>query len=225
MNTGDSRSLEDRIEDCARDSGIETVGFARMEGLESLFHESMGKTAARFGYGISLGFRLSDVVLDDLVDGPTLLYKHQYKTANWMLDQCAARIVRLLESVGGSAVAIPASQTIDWQKQLGHLSHKAVAARSGLGWIGRSGLLVNEKDGARLRFSSVLTDVTLAAGEAVDGSCGDCTRCIDLCPAGAITLEGYRMDKCLEMLKTFSGRRGIGVYICGMCVKACPISK
>jgi epoxyqueuosine reductase QueG len=194
-----------------------------MEGLETLFHESIGGMSAELGYGVSLGYRLSDAVIDNLVDGPTLLYKHQYKTANWILDQCAFRVVRLLESAGGRALAIPASQTVDWGKQVGHLSHKAVAARSGIGWIGKSGLLVSRGYGARLRFSSVLTDLVLPVGRATEGSCGDCELCMELCPAKAIGPDGYRMEKCLAMLKSFAARPGIGVYICGMCVQACSV--
>ena len=193
-----------------------------MDGLQSLFHQSIQSSGHGFEYGISLAFRLSDAVLESLVDGPTLLYKHHYKTANWMLDQCAARVVRLLEDAGFRALAIPASQTVDWEKQVGHLSHKAVAARSGLGWIGKSGLLVNEKHGGRLRFSTVLTDLALPAGDAVSNGCGECRLCMEVCPAGAISDEGYIMEKCLGKLKSFAGRPGVGVYICGMCVKACP---
>jgi len=225
MNPEDPRSFEEEIRGCARSSGIETVAFARMEGLERVFHESIAGVASGLGYGISLGFRLSDGVIDGLVDGPTLLYKHHYKTANWILDQCAARVTRLLESAGGRALAIPASQTVDWENQLGHLSHKAVAARSGLGWIGRSGLLVTREHGARLRFSSVLTDLPLPVEPVERGDCGECVLCSELCPAGAIGTEGYSKSKCLAMLKSYSGRPGIGVYICGMCVKACPVSK
>ena len=89
--------LEREIRRCARSSGVDTVGYARMDGLQSLFHQSIQSSGHGFEYGISLAFRLSDAVLESLVDGPTLLYKHHYKTANWMLDQCAARVVRLLE--------------------------------------------------------------------------------------------------------------------------------
>jgi epoxyqueuosine reductase QueG len=219
-----SEGIQNEIRECAQSSGIGVVGFARMEGLQTVFHESIRNISDDFMYGISLGFRLSDTVVENLVDGPTLLYKHQYKTANWILDQCAARVVRILESAGRRAMAIPASQTVDWEEQVGHLSHKAVAARSGLGWIGRSGLLVSGRHGGRLRFSTVLTDQKLPAGDPVPEDCGQCRLCVEMCPAGAITDNGYLKDRCLAKLKSFAGRPGVGVYICGMCVKACPVS-
>lgn len=225
MGLPNPRESVERIRGCARASGVEIIGFAEIRELRNLLHHSIEGLAAELPHAISLGFRLSDVVIDSLVDGPTLIYKHQYKTANWILDQCAARVVRLLESGGSRALAIPASQTVDWERQLGHLSHKAVAHASGLGWIGKSNLLVNEEHGARLRFSTVLTDLPLPTGMRSGGGCGDCRRCIDICPAGAITDEKYEMDKCLAKLKEFAKRPGIGVYICGMCVQACPIRK
>lgn len=194
-----------------------------MKELDSLLHQSIREIGSSLPYGISLGYRLSDPVIDDIRVGPTLLYKQHYKTVNWILDQCAAMVIRLIESAGMKALAIPASQTVDWEKQSGHMSHKAIAAAAGLGWIGRSGLLVMEEHGARIRFSSVLTDMPLDVGRPVNNGCGDCTRCIELCPARAITESGYDMSKCLEKLKTFSKRPGIGVYICGVCVKACPL--
>ncbi len=225
MMPGEFLSSRQKIAECARDWGIHTVGFASMSGLEGLLHPSIEETSAGLNWAISLAYRLSDAVLGTIYNSPTLLYKHHYKTANWILDQCAARVASALESDGSRALAIPASQTVDWEKQAGHLSHKAIAAASGLGWIGRSGLLVNETHGARLRFSTVLTDLPLGAGDRSTGECGDCANCIDSCPARAISNEGYDRERCLSELKVFAARRGIGVYICGACVKACPTGR
>lgn len=218
-------NLTRRIIDCAAGSGVDIVGFASVKGLESLLHQSIREIGSTLPYGISLGYRLSDAVVDNIRIGPTLLYKQHYKTVNWILDQCAVMVVRLIESSGMKALAIPASQTVDWEKQSGHMSHKAIAAAAGLGWIGKSGLLVTEEQGARIRFSSVLTDLPLEAGKPVENGCGDCARCIELCPARAISGSGYDMSKCLEKLKAFARRPGIGVFICGVCVKACPFSQ
>jgi epoxyqueuosine reductase QueG len=102
------------------------------------------------------------------------------------------------------------------------MSHKAIAARSGLGWIGKSGLLVTKRYGARIRLGSILTDAPSATGTPLPNGCGECTRCIRSCPAGAISESGYDLEKCLAKLKTFAAIPGIGVHICGVCVKACP---
>lgn len=223
MSLNEFDDWTERITKVAEDSGVEIVGFASMSGMENLMHESLKGVASGLQYGISLGYRLSDPVVESIKDSPTLLYKQHYKTVNWILDQCAVRAARLIEAVGKRALAIPASQTVDWEKQVGHMSHKAVAVASGLGWIGKSGLVVNGRHGARIRFSSILTDLPVKTGSPIENGCGKCARCIELCPAGAISQSGYDMNKCLSKLKTFAKKPGIGVYICGVCVKACPV--
>jgi epoxyqueuosine reductase QueG len=112
---------------------------------------------------------------------------------------------------------------VDWEGQRGHLSHKLVAKFAGLGWIGRSSLLINPLHGARVRLVTVLTDMPLPFNFPLSLDCGQCRSCIPLCPAGAISERGYDMRACVEKLKEFSSRRGIGVLICGMCVLACPL--
>ncbi|MBI4721743.1 MAG: epoxyqueuosine reductase [Candidatus Stahlbacteria bacterium] len=173
-------------------------------------------------YAISLGIRLSDTVLSTIEEGPSLIYKHHYKTVNWILDQTAEQIANLLQSAGYSSLAIPASQVVDWKHQGGHFSHRVVARECGLGWIGKSGLLVHHQYGARVRYATVLTDFPLSEDRSQEtGECGSCQKCIDACPAGAISEAGYEREKCVAKLKQFAGMRGIGVSICGICVKVC----
>lgn len=170
---------------------------------------------------VVFGFPLSPSVLKTIKDRPTLIYKHHYKTVNWILDQTAFHLVRHIEEGGNRALAIPASQTVDWQAQKGHVSHKALAAAAGLGHIGRSGLLVHPEYGAQVRYASVLTDMEFEPDRAAGTECGTCYKCVEVCPAQAISEQGVDLTRCLERLKEFSKIRGIGQYICGVCVKVC----
>jgi epoxyqueuosine reductase QueG len=111
---------------------------------------------------------------------------------------------------------------IDWQKQLGSLSHREIARLAGHGWYGRSNLLVNPRFGSRVRYTTVLTDMPLPAGKPVEGSCGECRLCVSLCPAGAIKADGFDREACHAKLKEFCKIQGIGQMICGVCIKACP---
>jgi hypothetical protein len=61
-------------------------------------------------------------------------------------------------------------------------AHKLAAHLAGLGWIGKSCLLLTEQFGPRVRFVSVLTDAPLEAGSPLDKPCGKCQVCIDACP-------------------------------------------
>jgi epoxyqueuosine reductase QueG len=196
--------------------GASAVGFCRIpDGVEIL------ELKRRFPNAVVFGYRLSDEVLGSIADRPTLIYKHHYKTVNWLLDQAAFRLVSRIDSSGVKALAIPASQTVDWPKQKGHVSHKKLALEAGLGWIGRSGLLVHPRFGSRVRYVSVLTDCDFEPDKKLERDCGDCAECVAVCPARAITMDGVDLKACLAKLKEFAGLPGIGQFICGVCVKAC----
>jgi epoxyqueuosine reductase QueG len=208
----------------AHERGMAIFGVAALGPIRSTIRPQLESAADGLTHGISMGYRLSDPVLDDISDHPTLIYKHHYKVANYMLDQAAGHVTAYIQDAGFRALPVPASQVIDWTNSFGHLSHKAVAVQAGLGWIGRSALFLHPVHRGRLRLVTVLTDLPLDAGapSAKADHCGSCRRCIDACPAGAITLAGYDKQKCADMLRLFSKLPGIGQSICGVCVKVCP---
>ncbi|MBI5199807.1 MAG: epoxyqueuosine reductase [Nitrospirae bacterium] len=170
-----------------------------------------------------MGVRVSESVLKGIKNHPTRHYLHHYKTINYFLDHIALKITLAIESMGFSAMPIPTSQIIDWEKQTAHLSHKMIAFRAGIGWIGRNNLLVHPDYGAKIRLVTVLTDLPLIENRIVEGDCGECRKCIEICPAGALkeSYKDYDKKACLDKLKYFSKTYGIGQYICGFCVKVC----
>ena len=211
--TTDKRKL---AADLLESLGITIVGFCTVpDNMEMLEIERP------FPRAIIIGIPISRSVLETIKDRPTLLYKHHYKTVNWMLDQAAFRLAQRIESMGARSLAVPASQTVDWERQRGHVSHKSLCVASGLGHIGRNGLIVHPRFGSQVRYASVLTDLEFSVNETSAGTCGDCRKCISACPAQAISDDGVDLTRCLNMLKEFSKIRGIGQYICGLCVKAC----
>ncbi|MBL4938509.1 epoxyqueuosine reductase [Clostridium sp. YIM B02515] len=68
------------------------------------------------------------------------------------------------------------------------LPHKAIALLSGLGWIGKDNLLVTEEYGSAFCMCTVLTNAQLPTENKpiLTSSCGECTVCKDICPAGVI---------------------------------------
>lgn len=108
---------------------------------------------------------------------------------------------------------------------------KAWACRGGLGWIGRNSLLINPRLGSFLNLGILLVDVALdeAKGTVRDG-CGDCRRCIESCPMGAIG-EDRMIDAgiCISAL-TVELQREEGHaneingwrYGCDTCQECCP---
>jgi len=196
--------------------GVRIVGFGAVpEDLE------ITELEEPFPRAVVFGLRLSAGVLETIKDRPTLIYKHHYKTVNWILDQTAFHLARFIEDRGKRSLAVPASQTVDWEEQKGHVSHKALGAAAGLGHIGRSGLLVHPSFGARVRYATVLTDLEFRVDDRSAMTCGACGKCIEACPAGAISEGGVDLQLCLNKLREFAKIRGIGQYICGVCVKVC----
>lgn len=172
---------------------------------------------------VCLGVGLSCATLEEIHTQPTKIYFHHYRTLNAFLDQAALRMVNFIQRKGFSALAIPASQIVDWQAQKAHLSHKKIATLAGLGWIGRNNLLVNKKLGSQLRLVTILTDMPLVADNPSKDACGDCRRCLDSCPAKAIKENPADFDHlgCFEKLKEFQKQRIVDQYICGVCVNVC----
>ena len=174
-------------------------------------------------FAISVGYHLSDAILEGIENQPTPHYFHHYQRINILLDTIALILNAAIQELGYQAMPVAASQLIDWKSQRGHLSHKHVARAAGLGWIGRNNLLVNERFGARIRLVTVLTDLPLVVDTPTSRDCGSCKDCLTVCPVGAIKEQQTDFDHvgCYEQLKIFSKTLHLSHHICGVCVKAC----
>lgn len=114
-----------------------------------------------------------------------------------------------------------------------HLVDRAVAHRAGLGWYGKSSLLLVPGAGSWFVLGAVVTDAPLAptAAEPVADGCGSCTRCLDDCPTGAIVAPGVvDARRCLAwvvqapgpMPRAFRAPLGDRIYGCDECQDVCP---
>ena len=174
-------------------------------------------------FAISVGYHLSDAILEGIENQPTPHYFHHYQRINILLDTIALILNAAIQELGYQAMPVATSQLVDWKSQRGHLSHKHVARAAGLGWIGRNNLLVNERFGARIRLVTVLTDLPLVLNAPTARDCGSCKDCLTVCPVGAIKEQQADFDHvgCYEQLKVFSKTLHLSHHICGVCVKAC----
>jgi len=204
------------------DEGIDLFGVADISRIKNEFKIS-AKTLENLDKAVCLGVMLSASVLSEIDIVPTKLYFHHYKIVNSFLDQVALRLCNLIQKKGFSALAIPATQIIDWEKNTAHLSHRKLGVLAGLGWIGRNNLLVNEELGSQFRLVSVLTEMPLKTDELSGKDCGQCRLCVKMCPSGAIreSAADFNQIKCFEKLKSFQRQRQVEQFVCGVCVNVC----
>ncbi len=211
--------------------GADLTGVADLRNLEK-YGTYPSDLLQGFSRGVSLAVQLTDPVLDGLPEYREL-YAHEYRTANDLLDRISFRVSGYIEDQGFRALPIPASQTLEAREWRSFISHKSIAREAGLGWIGKSLLLVNRNYGPRIRLGSVLTDMPLDYESPVESLCGSCRECIEACPAGALKFSGFedypekrsphfRTEKCVEKLENVQSDPDIGEMICGICIKACP---
>jgi len=220
----------------ALELGAAKVGVADL----ALYRDDYGyasKLLRKFRRAISVAWRLSDPIIDAITpDDPTEAYVHHYRAVNQALDYTALRIASLLQRRGYRAMPIPASQSLGEERLYGAISHKAVAALAGLGWIGKSMLLVTEEWGPRVRLVTVLTDCPLEPGEPLECRCGSCRACVEACPAGAVRDVSFKLyppplyecfdaRACSRRLKEIERNPRYGEEVCGVCVKVCPVGQ
>lgn len=235
-DTSDDMDYTNTIKVGVVELGADLVGVADVEPFKQA-RLTPPDLLDSFCRAISIGVRLPAAVFEQIIDRPTPLYASVYQTANRLLDQIAFRTAGILQSDGFHSLPIPASQVLDQKHWYGAISHKAVGRMAGLGWQGKSLLLVNPKYGPRIRLATVLTDALLKIDRPIKNRCGKCTLCRDACPAGAIkgvkTKQYYRnrseaihLGRCAEKLAgEFSKLPNVGAPICGICIKACPFGR
>jgi epoxyqueuosine reductase len=114
----------------------------------------------------------------------------------------------------------------------GPILERDFAAEAGVGWHGKSTMLVDPKLGTWFFLSEILTTLALAPDQPQPARCGSCTRCITACPTGAIT-DAHHLDarRCISYLTIelkgsipleFRPLIGDRIYGCDTCLDVCP---
>lgn len=231
--------LYEKMPRLVRRLGGDFYGVADLTAVKEEVIRQGGEEVSEYPRAISVGVKLMHTIVDRLPDRgrsavAVAYHTHAYEVVNLRLDAIASRVASALQDAGFRAYPVPVAERIEDDRICAVFSHKLAAHLAGLGWIGKSCLLVTPQAGPRVRFTTVLTDAPLpATGEPQEQRCGDCRECVDACPIYAFTGRNFVPGELREMRydaraceRYFLEMKAQGkVPVCGMCLYSCPYGK
>lgn len=112
---------------------------------------------------------------------------------------------------------------------------RPLAAKAGLGWVGKHSLLLHPEAGSWFFLGELLVDLPLPVDTPITADCGNCVACITMCPTGAIVAPGVvDARRCISYLTIelkgaipleFRPLLGNRIYGCDDCQLVCPINR
>jgi epoxyqueuosine reductase QueG len=158
-------------------------------------------------------------------------YHHLLETVSVQINAATSAISDYFQSARVRHYCIPQGGQ-DPKTLLATFPHKLAAVRAGLGWIGKSSLLVTQQCGPRVRLATLLIDFDLPCNKPITISkCGECMICVQACPYDCIKgvnwFPGIPRDNLLDAHTCSSKREAFRSSIghkheCGLCLLACP---
>ena len=117
----------------------------------------------------------------------------------------------------------------------GPMNDRAAAERAGVGWFGKNTNILTQSHGSWVFLGQVVTDLPLTPDAPLLKNCGECVRCIDACPTGAIVAP-YVIDsrRCISFLtielrgpipRELRPLVGDWVFGCDICQDVCPVNR
>lgn len=246
---GDPATLAAAIKEEARRLGFDGCGISRAEALP----EDALRLCSWLERGHHAGMAYMERQPEKRVD-PTLLFQGARSVVSVLLNYYPSgtqtdpeapvlakyaygkdyhvvvreKLNRLLKKISSGIAPVRGRAFVDTAPLL----EKAGAARAGLGWIGKNTCLISPGKGSFCFIGTLLIDIPLQYDRPVADLCGDCTLCIDACPAKAIvaprTLDA---GHCISYLTIESRPENSGmpnhrlagrVFGCDICQDVCP---
>ena len=220
--------LMSELSSLLHNEGASLVGFGDISALDY-----QGFTSC-----VALAVMIPAKVIAGIKNGPTRDYFDSYHELNARLNALAELAAKYLSDRGHRALPQTTTTVVESPGYRTPVPHKTCATRAGLGWIGKSTLLVTEEYGPAVRLSSVLTDAEFdSVSEPINVSrCGSCTACASACPGQAIKGALWDVNAPLESLVDVEDCRkaaralaadmiGEQITLCGKCIETCPYTR
>ncbi|MDF2557911.1 MAG: putative Fe-S protein [Bacillales bacterium] len=160
-------------------------------------------------------------------------YRGVFAKASWGLDYhiVLKEKLNLLEEYILSKVPDAVCQSM---VDTGELVDRAVAERAGIGWSGKNCSIISPVLGSFMYLGEMITNIVFEPDLPIDNQCGECRKCLDACPTGALVGEGQINAKaCISYLtqtkevipQEYIKKIGNRLYGCDTCQVVCPINK
>jgi epoxyqueuosine reductase len=211
----------DGIRAVASRSGADLVGIAYLQGLQGIVTHPPD-LLDEYSHGISAAVRLEPKGSRD-AGAEAMAFS--------LLDSIGISLAEFIDRAGYRYLIVPPDGRAGDRKPLsgiGAISHKAVAKVAGLGWIGKSTLLITPRFGPRVCLITVLTNMPLPPDMPCEERCAACRKCIDACPAGALAEADLGADPYSRgvlnaaLCGSFHESLGRGGEVCYECILVCP---
>lgn len=262
IQTPPYQDLREKLEIWSRELGFQQMGIGDTDlgehehhlkrWLEKEFHGSMGYMAAHGdkrsrpaelepGTLRVISFRMNYLPPDTepvrILDSPDKAYIARYTMGRDYHKLIRKRLVKLWKEVENYLAEnqLPAFKGRVFTDSAPILE-KALAEKSGLGWVGKNTLLLNREAGSWFFLGEIFTDIPLDIDKPyASDHCGTCSACMDVCPTDAI-IAPYQLDarKCISYLTIENKgsidlglRKAIGnrIFGCDDCQIYCPWNK
>ncbi len=250
----DYKRLKEDIITFSQEIGIDKIGFTTADP----FIEMKNKLIRQQSIGYQSGFEHKNIdertnpalIFDEprSIIAIALAYPSKMKTAprgkrgarrgvfcraSWGTDY--HQIVReKLEQLAAFIDKRVQGATFKLMVDTGELVDRAVAERAGIGWSGKNTLTITQEFGSYVYLGEMITNLPFEPDEPMEDQCGNCTKCLDICPTGALVQPGQlNAQRCLAFLTQTRGsleeeiRNKIGnrLYGCDTCQTICPKNK
>ncbi|MBD3255168.1 MAG: hypothetical protein GF383_08740 [Candidatus Lokiarchaeota archaeon] len=148
------------------------------------------------------------------------LYSDKYEHLNNMLKEIGHKIAVKFKGIAIPPTTETPAENINYVSDYYQhtISHRLVAEHAGIGWRGKSELLITKMHGPAVRLTSVILKGPLVYGKMIIDGCGECNACLEACP---ILKKKYKLKNYREQCRLYIISLGLKHDVCGKCLKAC----
>lgn len=247
-------ALKREIQEAAPSLGIDTIGFAsadpflslksilldrREKGYESGFEEpdidkriypelSLEQPASLIAIAVAYPSKMENPPKSEPGQRRGILARSAWgQDYHQVLRQAMAKLQAFI------AERVPDAR-IESMVDTGALSDRAVAQRAGIGFYGKNCAIISPEFGSWIYLGELITNIPFRPDTPVTEDCGDCTKCLDACPTGALVEPGVlNAQRCISFLTQTKGfveeefmlKIGNRLYGCDTCQVVCPKNK